>query len=67
MNKIVRFNKILSGLPVGNDVVCDTVLANPPYSTEWNPQTELLKYDDRFKDYGKLAPKSKYDQYKHYE
>ncbi len=48
MNKIVRFNKILSGLPVGNDVVCDTVLANPPFNaSDWG-QEKLLD-DHRWK------------------
>ena len=42
------------------DKTFDAVVANPPYSAKWNPGEELMK-DKRFKDYGKLAPKSKAD------
>lgn len=38
----------------------DAVVANPPYSAKWNAAPQLLK-DERFSDYGKLAPKSKVD------
>jgi type I restriction enzyme M protein len=37
-----------------------TVVANPPFSAVWNANMNLLE-DDRFRDYGKLAPKSKAD------
>ncbi len=38
----------------------DAVVANPPFSANWNAN-ELHLNDDRFKDYGKLAPKTKAD------
>lgn len=38
----------------------DAVVANPPYSAHWDNNSSKLK-DPRFKDYGKLAPKSKAD------
>lgn len=61
MNKLKYTNNLLNGNveEIGDKFI--TVVANPPYSTPWNPKAELLKYDNRFKDYGKLAPKSKAD------
>ncbi|MBO2535637.1 type I restriction-modification system subunit M [Rummeliibacillus suwonensis] len=38
----------------------DAVVANPPYSAHWDNNETKLK-DPRFKDYGKLAPKTKAD------
>ncbi|ETA73555.1 type I restriction-modification system subunit M [Ligilactobacillus equi] len=38
----------------------DAVVANPPYSLRWDNNESKLK-DARFKDYGKLAPKTKAD------
>ena len=38
----------------------DAVVANPPYSAHWDNNENKLK-DARFKDYGKLAPKTKAD------
>ncbi len=38
----------------------DAVVANPPYSLKWDNAESKLK-DPRFKDYGKLAQKSKAD------
>lgn len=38
----------------------DAVVANPPYSAHWDNSETKLK-DSRFKDYGKLAPKTKAD------
>lgn len=38
----------------------DAVVANPPYSAHWDNNESKLK-DSRFKDYGKLAPKTKAD------
>ena len=61
MNKLKYMNNLINGNIEEIDNKFITVVANPPYSTEWSPRTELLKYDDRFKDYGKLAPKSKAD------
>jgi len=37
----------------------DAVVANPPYSARWNADGELE--DERFRKYGKTAPKSKAD------
>lgn len=37
-----------------------TIIANPPFSVSWDADTKKLS-DPRFKDYGKLAPKSKAD------
>ena len=38
----------------------DAVVQNPPYSQNWSSDESYLK-DPRYKDYGKLAPKSKAD------
>ncbi|KRK72895.1 type I restriction-modification system subunit M [Lacticaseibacillus nasuensis] len=38
----------------------DAVVANPPYSANWDNSDSKLK-DPRFKGYGKLAPKTKAD------
>lgn len=38
----------------------DAVVSNPPYSAHWDNNETKLK-DPRFKDYGKLAPKTKAD------
>lgn len=38
----------------------DAVVANPPYSANWDNDDRKLK-DPRFAEYGKLAPKSKAD------
>ena len=35
-------------------------VANPPYSANWSADTKFLE-DERFNEYGKLAPKSKAD------
>lgn len=37
-----------------------TIIANPPFSVNWDANIELLK-DPRFSEYEKLAPKSKAD------
>ena len=61
MNKLKYMNNLMNGNIEEIENKFITVVANPPYSTEWKPYTELLKYDDRFKDYGKLAPAKKAD------
>ena len=38
----------------------DAVVANPPYSSEWD-NSDIKMKDPRFKDYGKLAPAKKAD------
>lgn len=45
---------------VDHPLFFDAVVANPPYSQKWDNAETKLK-DPRFKDYGKLAPKSKAD------
>lgn len=46
--------------PMHTDKRFDAVVANPPFSANWSAN-ELHLNDDRFADYGKLAPKSKAD------
>ena len=36
------------------------IVANPPYSAKWSADPKFLN-DERFSNYGKLAPKSKAD------
>lgn len=38
----------------------EAVVANPPFSADWSASADFLT-DERFQDYGKLAPKSKAD------
>lgn len=38
----------------------DAIVANPPYSAKWSADPSFLE-DERFSNYGKLAPKSKAD------
>ena len=38
----------------------EAIVANPPFSANWSA-SPLFMSDDRFSDYGKLAPKSKAD------
>ena len=38
----------------------DAIVANPPFSADWNPRDSFLD-DPRFSAYGKLAPKTKAD------
>lgn len=42
------------------DQCFDAVVANPPFSAKWSAAAEHLS-DERFQDYGKLAPASKAD------
>jgi len=42
------------------DTKFDAVVANPPFSAKWSAD-ELKNQDDRFSQYGKLAPKTKAD------
>lgn len=72
---LARMNMILRGIPYRNfniyngdtlehDYFGDTKfrvqVANPPYSANWSADSKFLE-DDRFSQYGKLAPKSKAD------
>lgn len=45
---------------INRPMLFDAVVANPPYSQRWDNAESKLK-DPRFKDYGKLAPKSAAD------
>ena len=72
---LARMNMILRGIPYRNFDIYngDTLehdyfedkkfrvqVANPPYSAKWSADNKFLE-DDRFNQYGKLAPKSKAD------
>lgn len=46
--------------PVGEETDFNMVLMNPPYSAKWSAAAGFLQ-DERFSDYGVLAPKSKAD------
>ena len=39
----------------------EAIVANPPFSAKWSANPSLMSNDDRFSQYGKLAPKSKAD------
>ena len=48
--------------PQHKDLKFEVVVANPPFSAKWSGDNNpLLKDDERFNKYGKLAPKSKAD------
>lgn len=38
----------------------EAIVANPPFSADWSAR-EMFKSDDRFSDYGRLAPRTKAD------
>ena len=46
--------------PEHADLRFEAIVANPPFSANWSA-SEVLKGDDRFRAYGKLAPSSKAD------
>src|SRR5690554_5239055 len=46
--------------PAHLDMKFEAVVANPPYSQKWNAD-DLKLSDERFSQYGRLAPKSKAD------
>ena len=46
--------------PQHNKLDAEAVVANPPFSANWSA-SPLLMNDDRFSEYGKLAPSSKAD------
>ena len=46
--------------PTGEETDFNMVLMNPPYSAKWSAAAGFLQ-DERFSDYGVLAPKSKVD------
>jgi len=44
------------------DLKAQTILANPPFSAQWKGESDpTLLHDDRFSQYGRLAPKSAAD------
>jgi len=46
--------------PQHNKLEAEAVVANPPFSAKWSAN-QLFMTDDRFSEYGKLAPASKAD------
>lgn len=46
--------------PQHRDMRFDAIVANPPFSAHWSA-SQLLMNDDRFSQYGKLAPSTKAD------
>lgn len=46
--------------PQHHDMEFECIVANPPFSAKWSAN-QLFMSDDRFSQYGKLAPKSKAD------
>jgi len=44
------------------DLKAEVIVANPPFSAKWKSDSDpQLVYDERFSQYGRLAPKSKAD------
>lgn len=60
-NQVLRNGDTLDGdWPTGEETDFNIVLMNPPYSAKWSAAAGFLQ-DERFSDYGVLAPKSKAD------
>ena len=60
-NQNLRNGDTLDGdWPTDEETDFNMVLMNPPYSAKWSAATGFLQ-DERFSDYGVLAPKSKAD------
>lgn len=60
-NQKLRNGDTLDGdWPTGEETDFDMVLMNPPYSAKWSAAAGFMQ-DERFSDYGVLAPKSKAD------
>jgi len=72
---LARMNMILHGVhyrnfdlrqddtlenPMHDGMTFEAIVANPPFSAHWSAK-DLFKSDDRFADYGRLAPKTKAD------
>ena len=53
-------NEDTLGKPQHEDMRFEAIVANPPFSANWNANP-LFMSDDRFSAYGRLAPKSKAD------
>jgi len=74
---LARMNMILHGVHFDNfsirqgdtltddmhhDLQAEAVVANPPFSAQWKSEADpILKSDERFSQYGRLAPKSAAD------
>lgn len=58
--KLKNGNTLDEDWPTGEETDFNMVLMNPPYSANWSAATGFLQ-DERFSDYGVLAPKSKAD------
>ncbi len=74
---LARMNMILHGVNFSNfkilqgntltedmhgDLKAEVIVANPPFSLEWKSESDpVLAHDDRFSQYGRLAPKSAAD------
>ena len=74
---LARMNMILHGVNFSNfkilqgntltedmhgDLKAEVIVANPPFSLEWKGETDpALAHDDRFSQYGRIAPKSAAD------
>lgn len=72
-----RMNMILHGVPFDHfvirqgdtltedmhaDLKAEAIVANPPFSAQWKGESDpTLVHDDRFSQYGRLAPKSAAD------
>ena len=60
-NQVLRNGDTLDGdWPTGEETDFNMVLMNPPYSAKWSATAGFLQ-DERFSDYGVLAPRSKAD------
>ncbi|MCD7855115.1 MAG: type I restriction-modification system subunit M [Clostridiales bacterium] len=60
-NQVLRNGDTLDAdWPTDEETDFDMVLMNPPYSAKWSAAAGFLQ-DERFSDYGVLAPKSKAD------
>ncbi len=72
---LARMNMILHGVhyrdfdirqedtlehPQHEGLLSDAIVANPPFSAKWSAR-KIFESDDRFSEYGKLAPSSKAD------
>ena len=51
---------VLSDIPYTDDKQFEAIVANPPFSAKWSANP-LFMSDERFSQYGKLAPKTKAD------
>lgn len=58
--KLRNGNTLDEDWPTGEETDFHMVLMNPPYSAKWSAAAGFLQ-DERFSDYGVLAPKSKAD------